>query len=211
MSNVKITANNILALNKWIKPERAEEVAKGLVRAAEIASLNTDRRVRHFVAQCAYESAGFTRLVESFAYKDPRHLDAIFRAVRGVEDAKALMAKGPDAIANRVYANRLGNGDEASGDGARYKGRGWLQLTGKFNYAKAEKYSGISLVKDPGLAGRIMEASIIAAHFWRWNNINDEADQGDLAGVTRLINGPAMDGLEDRKTWLLKTFKVWPG
>jgi putative chitinase len=211
MSGVKITADKLIQLNKWLKPDRAEEAARGLELARDIASLNTDRRVRHFIAQLAHESAGFTRLVESFHYKDPKRLDDMFRAVRGVEDAKALIARGPDAIANRVYANRLGNGTEASGEGARYKGRGWIQLTGKDNYAEAETYCNLPLVKEPGLAARPKEASVIAAHYWRWNNINLDADEGDLEGVTLKINGRAMAGLEDRKLWLLRAFKVWPG
>lgn len=211
MSDVNITPQKLILLNKWLKPDRAEQAAHSLDAARAIASINTPRRVRHFIAQLAHESAGFTRLVESFAYRDPARLDDLFRAVRGVADAKALMARGPDAIANRVYANRLGNGDEASGDGAKYKGRGWIQLTGKDNYARAERYSNLPLVKEPGLAGRPKEASIIAAHYWRWNNINDAADEGDLIEVTRLINGNALAGLEDRKLWLMRAFKVWPG
>jgi putative chitinase len=206
-----ITANDILALNKWLKPDRAAEVAKGLEAARPIASINTPRRVRHFIAQLAHESAGFTRLIESFYYKDPARLDDLFSAINGVADAKLLISRGPDAIANRVYANRLGNGNEASGDGAKYKGRGWIQITGKDNYAKAERYCGLPLVKEPGLAGRTNEAALIAAHYWRWNNINDEADHGDLEGVTRKINGTALAGLEDRKLWLLRAFKIWAG
>lgn len=211
MTGVKFTQDKILQLNKYLKPIRAFEIAQGLEVAKEIANLNTDRRVRHFVAQTAHESAGFSRLIESFHYKDPARLDDLFSAVRGREDARELIRRGPDAIANRVYANRLGNGDEASGDGARYKGRGWIQLTGKDNYERAERYCNLPLVKEPGLAGRVREASIIAAHYWRWNNVNIEADQGDLAGVTLKVNGRAMAGFEDRKAWLLKAFKIWPG
>jgi len=211
MSQVKFNSDRILLLNKYISPERSKDIAAGLEIAKDIASLNTDRRVRHFIAQIAHESGGLTRLIESFAYRDPARLDDLFSAVKGKADGAGFIKGGPDAIANRVYGGRLGNGDEASGDGAKYKGRGWIQLTGKDNYARAEKYSGIPLVKEPGLAGRIKEASIIAAHYWRWNQINIEADEGDLEGVTRKVNGNAMAGLADRKAWLLKAFKIWPG
>jgi putative chitinase len=210
MSDVRITQDKIAKLNKWLKPDRAKEIADALESSRQIASLNTPRRVRHYVAQLAHESGGFLRLVESFRYQDPARLDDLFRAVRGRDDAAALIRKGPEAIANRVYANRLGNGDEASGDGWKYRGRGFIQLTGKDNYARAERYSNLPLVQEPGLAARPKEAAMIAAHFWRWNNINDEADEGDLVGVTEKINGPALAGFEDRKLWLGRAFKIWP-
>lgn len=211
MADVKVTAEKLLRLNKFLKPDRAEEVAAALDASRAIASITTPRRVRHYIGQLAHESAGFSRLIESFYYRDPARLDDLFSAVKGIADAKALIARGPDAIANRVYGNRMGNGDEASGDGSKYKGRGWIQLTGKDNYERAERYCGMPLVKEPGLAGRVKEASIIAAHYWRWNNINQEADEGDLIGVTRKISGEALAGLEDRKLWVLRCFKVWPG
>lgn len=210
MSDLKITQDKILRLNKWLKPERAKEISDALESARPVASLTTPRRIRHFIAQMAHESAGFSRLIESFRYTDPERLDDLFRAVRGRDDALALIKRGPEAIANRVYANRLGNGDEKSGDGWKYRGRGFVQLTGKDNYARAARYSNMPLVEEPGLAGRPREAALIAAHYWRWNNINDEADQGDIIGVTEKINGPALAGLEDRKLWLGRAYKIWP-
>lgn len=210
MSDPRITHDKLRRYVRWLKADRAAEIAPSLEASRQIASINTPRRVRHYMAQLAHESAGFTRLIESFAYRDPDRLDDLFRAVRGRDDALMLMRKGPEAIANRVYANRLGNGDEASGDGFRYRGRGWIQLTGKDNYLKAERYSGLPLVKEPGLAARPKEASIIAAHFWRWRNINDEADEGDLRGVTQLVNGAAMAGLDDRAMWLKRALVIWP-
>lgn len=210
MGDVVITADKIKRYVRWIKADRAAEIAPALEASRAIASINTPRRVRHYLAQLAHESAGFTRLIESFAYKDPDRLDDLFRAIRGRDDALMLMRKGPEAIANRVYANRMGNGDEASGDGFRYRGRGFIQLTGKDNYAKAEKMSGLPLLKEPGLLSRAREAAQVAAHFWRWNNINAEADEGDLAGVTRMVNGAAMAGLDDRAVWLKRALVIWP-
>lgn len=210
MSDLRITADRLRRYVRWLKPQRATEIAPHLESSRAIASITTPRRLRHYLAQLAHESAGFTRLIESFAYRDPDRLDDLFRAVRGRDDALRLIRQGPEAIANRVYANRLGNGDERSGDGFRYRGRGFIQITGKDNYATAERYSGLPLVKEPGLASRPREAAIIAAHFWRWRNINDEADEGDLAGVTRLVNGPAMVGLDDRAMWLKRALVVWP-
>ena len=208
---MRVTSHDLIKLNRWLRPERAQEMADSLNNAIQIANLNSPRRLRHFMAQMAHESGGFTRLVENMNYKDPARLDDMFRAVRGRNDAAELIRKGPVAIANRVYANRLGNGSEASGDGFKYRGRGLIMLTGKDNYERAERWSGLPLVKEPGLAGRSREAGIIAAKYWNWRNINNEADEGDLAGVTALVNGPALAGLEDRKQWLLRASKIWPG
>lgn len=207
---MRVTPEQLIKMNRWLRPVRAKEIADGLNIALPMAGINTPRRLRHFLAQLGHESSGFTRLIENLNYKDPARLDDMFRSVRGRADASELIRKGPVAIGNRVYANRLGNGDEASGDGYKYRGRGLIMLTGKDNYAAAERWSGLPLVKEPGLAGRAKEACIIAAKYWNFRNINNEADEGDLAGVTRLVNGPALANFEDRKQWLLRASKIWP-
>jgi putative chitinase len=207
---VKVTAQDLIKLNRWLRPDRAEEMAKAITNALPMAGITTPRRLRHFIAQLGHESGGFTRLVENMNYKDPARLDDMFRAVQGRSDAMELIRKGPVAIANRVYANRLGNGPESSGDGYRFRGRGLIMLTGRENYERAERWSGLPLLKEPGLAGRPREAAIIAAKYWNFKNINQEADEGDLAGVTRLVNGPALANFEDRKLWLLRASKIWP-
>lgn len=207
---MRVTAQDLLRLNKWLRPDRAQELATALTAALPVANINTKRRLRHFMAQLAHESGGFTRLIENLNYRDPHRLDDMFRAVRGVQDAQELIRRGPEAIGNRVYANRLGNGPESSGDGFRYRGRGLIMLTGKANYEAAERWCGFPLVKEPGVAGRPRESALIAARYWNYRNINNEADEGDLEGVTRLVNGPAMAGLEDRKQWLLRVSKIWP-
>jgi putative chitinase len=94
--------------------------ASALEDARKTSSVTTPRRLCHFLGQIFVETGGFASMVENLNYKDPARLDAIFSAVRGIEDARALIRRGPEAIANRVYANRLGNGNEASGDGWRY-------------------------------------------------------------------------------------------
>jgi putative chitinase len=207
---MRVTADQLIKLNRWLRPDRAQEMADSLTNATKIANINTPRRLRHFIAQLGHESSGFTRLIENLNYKDPARLDDMFRSVRGQADAAELIRRGPVAIGNRVYANRLGNGDEASGDGYKYRGRGLIMLTGMDNYEAAEKWSGLPLVKEPGLAGRSKESGIIAAKYWNYRNINSEADEGDLAGVTRLVNGPALANFEDRKQWLLRASKIWP-
>jgi len=112
----------------------AERPAIALENARVQSSVNSARRLCHFMGQVFVETAGFTVLEENLNYKNPDRLDMIFSAVKGRDDAVALIAKGPEAIANRVYANRLGNGNEASGDGWRYRGSGYKQLTGRANF-----------------------------------------------------------------------------
>ena len=112
----------------------AEVHAAALENARQHSSVTTARRLCHFMGQVFVETAGFTVLEENLHYQNPERLDAVFSAVKGTADAQALIAKGPAAIANRVYAQRLGNGDEASGDGWRYRGSGYKQLTGRANY-----------------------------------------------------------------------------
>ena len=113
---------------------QAEDHAAALEKARVASSVTSARRLCHFMGQVSVETAGFTVMEENLNYRNPARLDAVFSAVHGVEDAKALIARGAQAIANRVYANRLGNGDEASGDGWRYRGSGYKQLTGRANY-----------------------------------------------------------------------------
>ena len=115
----------------------AEIHAQALEAARAGSTVNTPRRLCHFLGQIFVETAGFTAMIEDFRYR-PERLDAVFKAVKGIDDAKALIARGQEAIANRVYANRLGNGDEASGDGWRYRGSGYKQLTGRSNYETSE-------------------------------------------------------------------------
>lgn len=107
---------------RWVEPLKA---------ACALHDITGPQRLAAFLAQCSHESARFTRLEENLNYRSQERLDAMFSAVRGVDDARDLIKRGPAAIANRVYANRLGNGNEASGDGARFIGRACLQITGR--------------------------------------------------------------------------------
>src|SRR5215469_2396136 len=125
--------------------------AAALEAARVNSSVNTPQRLCHFMGQIYVESAGFTRLEENLHYRDPARLVALFRAVKDTADAAALIAQGPQAIANRVYANRLGNGDEASGDGWRYRGSGYKQLTGRGNYRSIGSMIGMDLEGQPEL------------------------------------------------------------
>lgn len=163
--------------------------------------INTPLRLAHFLAQLAHESGGFTRLVENLNYS----ADGLRRTWPSRFDlaTAARFARNPEAIANRVYADRLGNGDEASGDGWRYRGRGFIQLTGKANYADYSQrlFGDDRLVRDPDLAATPEVAMRLAVAYWQAKGLNALADQDDLNGITRKING-GLIGIEGRRKWL---------
>ena len=166
--------------------------------------INTPLRRAHFLAQVLTETWGLTKLHESFRYSDPAHLHAVFpHEVPTVADAASLIAKGEQAIANRVYAGRIGNGSEASGDGWRYRGSGLIALTGRANYRAVGEAIQIPLEAQPELLDAWGSAAQTAARFWKWKCCNAAADADDIVAVTKKIN-PAMEGLDLRRGWLLK-------
>lgn len=164
-------------------------------------SLTTPLRRRHFMAQLAHESGGFKRLVENLNYS----VEALQRTWPGRFDAATATtyARQPERIANRVYGGRLGNGPEATGDGWRYRGRGYIQLTGKANYAKYSQlvFGDDRLVREPGQAAEPAVAMRLALAYWNAHDLNTLADRDDLEGITRRING-GLIGLTDRRRWL---------
>lgn len=162
------------------------------------------------MGQVFVETAGFTVLEENLNYRNPERLDRIFSAVKGTADAKALIAKGPQAIANRVYAKRLGNGDEASGDGWRYRGSGYKQLTGRSNFRAIGAIVKRDLEGKPELAREPAAAAMVAFAFWDACKCSPLADAGDLEAITEKVNGPAKLGLAERRQATLHAMDVWP-
>jgi putative chitinase len=162
--------------------------------------INTPQRVAAFLAQCAHESGGFRALKENLNYR-AETLRKIFPKYFPTDDIANQYAGLPnkqEAIANRVYANRMGNGDEASGDGFRYCGRGLIQLTGKQNYTKFAESLDIPVEETSEFLSTFEGAIQSAAWFWESNNLNQYADSGDILTMTKRINGGTI-GLEDRK------------
>lgn len=162
--------------------------------------INTPQRMAAFLAQCAHESGGFIAIKENLNYRW-QSLRKIFPKYFPTDELAQDYASRPnkaEAIANRVYANRMGNGPEDSGDGYRYCGRGLIQLTGKDNYS----WFAASLQISPEEASQYMEtfegAAQSACWFWETNGLNKWADQGDILTLTKRINGGTI-GLEDRK------------
>ncbi len=167
-------------------PARAAAWGAALREAMRRYGINTPRRVAHFLAQIGHESAGLYRVSENLNYSGKRLLE-IFPRHFSAESAAAY-ANRPEAIANRVYANRMGNGPEASGDGWRYRGRSPIQLTGRDNYAQMQHLTGLPLTAQPELAERIEAGAEIAAAWWRENGLNTLADRDDVLAVSRRIN-----------------------
>jgi putative chitinase len=183
--------------------------ASALEDARQTSSVTTARRLCHFLGQVFVETGGFAIMVENLNYKDPARLDGIFSAVHGSEDARDLIRRGPEAIANRVYANRLGNGDEASGDGWRYRGSGYKQLTGRSNYREIGGIVNLDLEGNPELAREPRTAASVAFAFWDARQCSLLADVGDIEGVTEKINGPAKLGLPERRAATLRALGIW--
>ena len=161
--------------------------------------INTSNRIAAFVAQCSHESGGFMILQENLNYK-PVTLRKIFpRYFPTDELANQYCARSnkQEAIANKVYASRMGNSDEASGDGYRYRGRGLIQLTGKDNYTFFAGSLGISIEEVTEYMATFEGAAQSACWFWETNQLNQWADKGDIVTLTKRINGGTI-GLDDR-------------
>jgi putative chitinase len=158
--------------------------------------INTPQRVAAFLAQCAHESGGFVFLKENLNYK-AASLRKVFPKYFPDDATAAAYANKPERIANRVYANRMGNGPEDSGDGWRYCGRGLIQLTGKDNYTFFAASIDVPVEEASEYLQTFEGAVQSACFFWEQNNLNKWADAGDILTLTKRINGGTI-GLEDR-------------
>ena len=151
------------------------------------------------MAQCAHESGEFTALKENLNYRAVtlRKIFPKYFPTDEIANQYANLPNKQEAIANKVYANRMGNGDEASGDGFRYCGRGLIQLTGKDNYSWFAASIGIGPDEASEYLQTFEGAAQSACWFWEQNNLNAFADAGDILGMTKRINGGTI-GLDDR-------------
>jgi putative chitinase len=165
-----------------------------------VYEINSPQRIAAFLAQCGHESGGFTVFEENLNYS-AQGLCGIFKKYFPTLDSAQSYARKPEMIANKVYANRMGNGPESSGDGYKYRGRGPIQLTGKANYtafAKEMFENWQEVVENPDWVTWDKDFALMSA-IWFWNKtgLNKEADIGDIKTMTRKINGGYI-GLEDR-------------
>jgi putative chitinase len=168
--------------------------------------INTPLRLAHFLAQCGHESGGF-RATQENLYYSAKGLNGIFRKYFPTEAAANAYARQPQKIASKVYANRMGNGSEASGEGYKFRGRGYIQLTGKENYTAFGKSIGEDMVANPDkVAGPY--ALLSAAWFFSKNGLHKMADEGAsdqvVTKITKRVNGGTI-GLPDR----IKHFKEY--
>ena len=169
---------------------------EALVKILPEYEINTLPRVAMFLAQCGHESGDFKILKENLNYRAETLLKVFPRYFPSLETAKQY-AHQPEKIANRVYSNRMGNGDESSGDGFRFCGRGLIQLTGKANYSAFAESIDTPLEEISEYLLTFEGAVQSACWFWETNNINPWADKGDILQVTKIING-GTNGLQDR-------------
>ena len=174
-----------------------EHWAEALNKILPDYDITTPQRVAAFIAQSAHESGGFTALHENLNYRAVT-LRKVFPKYFPTDEMAAQYAQQPERIANRVYGGRMGNGDEASGDGFRYCGRGLIQLTGKSNYQAFADSVQMPVEEVPAFLATFEGAIQSACWFWESNNLNQYADSGDILTMTKRINGGTI-GLADRQ------------
>ncbi len=193
MELTKEQLKQLLPKNKFV--DHWYEVLAKLLPDYEI---DTPQRIAAFIAQCSHESGGFTTIKENLNYR-PESLVRLFSKYFDLPTAQRYCAlpNKQEAIANRIYANRMGNGDESSGDGYKYCGRGLIQLTGKDNYFWFSASLGITPEEASEYMATFEGAAQSACFFWEQNKLNQWADAGDILTLTKRINGGTI-GLEDR-------------
>jgi putative chitinase len=202
MSNASVTAEILHATlpqctdpQKWADALNPALLKYGIVTVARVSS---------FLAQTGYESSQYNRLSENLNYSTAKRLMQVWPRRFPTEDSGLPYVKNSEGLANFVYAGRLGNGNIASGDGFRYRGRGIIQVTGRANYAAAAKELQLDLVGNPDLLLQPANAALSAAWFWSSRGLNELADDTtgdndleDFTEITRRINGGTV-GLKDR-------------
>ncbi len=172
---------------KWVDP---------LNETFERFGILTPRQQAAFIGQCGHECGNFRVLEENLNYRAETLMRLWPRRFPTLEFAKQF-ERNPKKIANTVYANRMGNRDEASGDGYRFRGRGCIQLTGSANYHHAGKALGVDLIMEPELVATPQYAALTAGFFWNTQKLNALAEAGNNLALTKKINGGTI-GLDDR-------------
>jgi putative chitinase len=196
-----------LSLDK-LKGNIPDIVLSQIPETAKKFKITNNLRLAHFLSQCAHESGGFKAVSENLNYSSDGLKDIFGKYFPG--NLSESYARQPQKIANKVYADRMGNGPETSGEGYKFRGRGYIQLTGKSNYSKFGKFIGEDTIGNPDLvANKYPLAS--AAFFFDSNNIWETCDKGadesTITSVTRRING-GTNGLEDRIKYFNKYYKL---
>lgn len=181
-------------------------LADALNKALDKYDINTTNRVAGFLAQCGHESLDFTVLRENLNYS-VKGLTTVFRKYFPTEASAKAYERKPNMIANKVYANRMGNGNEASGDGFKFRGRGAIQLTGKNNYTAFATAIGKTLDETIVYLDTLEGAIESACWFWKTNGLNQICDKDDIVTMTKKING-GTHGIDDRTARYTKAKSV---
>lgn len=172
---------------KWVDP---------LNETFQRFEILTPRQQAAFIGQCGHECGNFRMLEENLNYRAETLMKLWPKRFPTLEFAKQF-ERNPKKIANTVYANRMGNRDEASGDGYRFRGRGCIQLTGSANYYHASKALGVDFIMEPDLVATPQYAALTAGFFWSTQKLNPIAESGNNLALTKKINGGTI-GLSDR-------------
>ena len=201
-----LTIDQLLYINNNLYKVKCEEYIDALNKVLPENGIDTPLRVSHFLAQVIHESGHFKTNVENLNYSASA-LKSVFKKYFPTDELANQYARQPEKIANRVYANRMGNGPEASGDGWKYRGRGLIQLTGYNNYKNCKDDMHIDIVKNPDLLLVPEYALKSACWFWNKNHLNQYADKDDITGITKKVNG-GLNGIESRKEILGRAKKI---
>jgi putative chitinase len=185
---------------QWVEP---------LNETFERFGISTPKQQAAFIGQCSHECGNFTKLEEGLSYAADRLMKIWPRRFPNMEIAQRY-ARNPKALANNVYANRMGNRDEASGDGYRFRGRGCIQTTGHSAYFHAGQALGVDFVMQPDLVAMPKYAALTAGFFWNTHKLNAFADSEDYVTMTKRINGGTI-GLDDRKAHIAQALAVLGG
>jgi len=172
---------------KWVDPLNATFQRFGIL---------TPRQQAAFIGQCGHECGNFRILEENLNYRAETLMKVWPKRFPTLEIANQY-ARNPKKIANKVYADRMGNRDEASGDGYRFRGRGCIQLTGSANYYHAGQALGVDFIMEPDLVATPQYAALTAGFFWHTQKLNALAESGNNLAITKKINGGTL-GLNDR-------------
>jgi putative chitinase len=185
-------------------PRRAAFAAQGSALFQRHGLVQGDNRLAFFLAQIGHESSGLVVIGENLNYS-AAGLRRVWPRRFPTDAQAAAYANRPEAIANLVYGGRLGNVEP--GDGYRYRGRGYIQLTGRDAYRQVGRLTGLPLEQEPALARQVDHLLTVACGFWTWKKLNPVCDTGDFVAVTRIVNGGTV-GLAERRAWLARVRSV---
>ena len=190
-----ITKDQLQSFFEDTDEEIIDSFVEPLNKAMEHFEINTPQRIAMFLAQVGHESGGLTATKENLNYRASQLLKVFPKYFRDRDPAE--YERKPEKIANLVYSNRMGNGDEDSGDGYKYRGRGLIQLTGHDNYNSFANSMGMGIDETVLYLEGPEGAAMSAAWFWNSRHLNAVADAGDVVKATKLINGGTI-GLQER-------------